>query len=188
MTEPTHDDLVERAERWLRNSAWRAETWGSGREYRQGCKCGVVLAEPSGGCTETPDAIGWFGQGRQSILIECKVSRADFMADAKKLFRRRPEYGVGNFRYFMVRAGLIAEDDLPDGWGLLEVRGRTVKIVRHSERFDSQRDNEMSLLWSECRKIQIVERGGKLEPTKAGLRIMSAITDELTTKEQEETP
>lgn len=33
------------------------------------------------------------------------------------------------FRYFMAPAGLIAIDELPDKWGLIEVDGRRAKVV-----------------------------------------------------------
>ena len=98
-----HRDLVIRAGKWLANSQ----------------RCGVVLLERSGG-GEFPDAIGW-GRFDHSILVECKTSRADFLADAQKLCRVAPETSLGTFRYFLAPKGLIKEDELPDKWGLLEI-------------------------------------------------------------------
>ncbi len=54
---PTHDELVERAVRWL---------VGTG-----GCSFAVPEITV-GGVWETPDAIGWHSSG-DSILIECKT-------------------------------------------------------------------------------------------------------------------
>lgn len=112
--QPTpHDELVARAARWLKNT----------------CGCSAVLAEirsftASGEC---PDAVGW--RSNYSILVECKVSRGDFLADKDKPFRKQPEKGVGVYRFFMCPPGVIEVEDLPDGWGLLYVKGRQVKRV-----------------------------------------------------------
>lgn len=107
----THAELVERAERWLRNTK----------------KCGVVLTERGAhGTHEIPDAIGW-RLGFWSILVECKTSRSDFHRDRKKLSRRNPDMGPGQIRYYMAPEGLLQPEEIPDGWGLLEIRGRTVR-------------------------------------------------------------
>ena len=47
------------------------------RRYR----CGVVLSEQACVSGEMPDAIGW-KRANHSVLIECKISRADFLAAA----------------------------------------------------------------------------------------------------------
>ncbi len=98
----THADLVKIAAKWLR---------GKG--------CGVVLTELSTVAYETPDAIGW--RSGFSILVECKVSRGDFLRDAKKFFRLYPDMGVGTYRFYMCPEGVIKKDDLPEGWGLVWV-------------------------------------------------------------------
>ena len=108
-----HDDLVKRAGRWLRSKG-----------------CSVVLEElvayTKNG--ETPDAIGWVSQN--SVLVECKVSRADFLRDAKKPFRNplyRSVQGMGRWRFYLTPPGLLGAGDCPEGWGIYEVRGRSVK-------------------------------------------------------------
>ncbi|MDQ7286946.1 hypothetical protein O0I55_17650, partial [Stenotrophomonas sp. Sm5341] len=80
----------------------------------------------TGNC-EDPDAIGWY-TGR-TMLVECKVSRSDFLADRKKRFRANPERGLGLYRYFMAPKGLIKVDELPARWGLLEVSGSRVSVA-----------------------------------------------------------
>ena len=100
----THDDLVARAERWL---------------YSIGCS--VVICDPFRACVETgeqPDAIGW--RSGVSILVECKMSRADGLADAKKPFRRYPDRGMGDWRFWMVPVD-IEYVPSPVRWGLLVV-------------------------------------------------------------------
>src|SRR5215813_14224944 len=112
----THAQLVERAVRWL-------------RRYR----CGVVLSEQACISGEMPDAIGW-KQACRSVLVECKVSRADFLADRAKPFRQKPERGVGSERFYLTSPGMVKAEELPVGWGLLEVRGRFVEMVHASEK------------------------------------------------------
>ncbi|MDR8092948.1 hypothetical protein KPB05_36435 [Burkholderia gladioli] len=56
-----------------------------------------------------------------SIMIECKTSRADYFADAKKPHRVNPELGMGRYRYFMAPEGMLEPAELPPGWGLIEV-------------------------------------------------------------------
>lgn len=109
----THAELVKIAEKWLLRTR----------------KCAFAFTELSTINSETPDAIG-FRDG-QSILVECKVSRSDFLSDAKKLFRRNPEIGVGAYRFYLCPAGLIRPEDLPPRWGLVWVneKGKTRQVV-----------------------------------------------------------
>jgi len=103
----THKRLVKIARLWLR---------------AKGCR--LVLCERASSDGETPDSIGW-KSGRQSILIECKASRADFRRDKDKWFRHG-ELGMGQQRFFMAPLGVIPKAELPAGWGLLEVKGNNV--------------------------------------------------------------
>src|SRR3954469_6014093 len=99
----THSQLVETAVRWL-------------RKYR----CGVVLSEQACVSGEMPDAIGW-KRACHSVLVECKVSRADFLADRDKPFRKNAEADVGCERFYLIVHGLVRQDELPPTWGLLEL-------------------------------------------------------------------
>jgi hypothetical protein len=136
----THQQLVQRSVVWLRS-------------YR----CGVVLSEQACVSGEMPDAIGW-KRACHSVLVECKVSRGDFLADREKPFRQKPESGVGCERYYLVPERLIREDELPDGWGLLECRGRKIEVVRRSAR--NLRTSvgfgyEMNLLLASLRRVEL---------------------------------
>ncbi len=143
----SHEELVQRAFLYLQFSK----------------RCSVVFKERRTSVSETPDAIGF--RGGFSFLIECKASRADFLSDKKKWFRRRPEQGMGHERYFMAPIGLLEPEEIPDGWGLLEVyeippmcRNRTVKITKESKRFsESERymSVEISYLVSAIRRLNI---------------------------------
>jgi len=147
---PTHSELVDRAERWLRNSAVVEVYRGESNRVR----CGVVLTELASTAGQEPDAIGWFNGGQFSILIEVKTSHADFLADAKKWFHRRLQQGMGAYRYFLTPVGLLSVDELPDDWGLLEAKGRKVNVIRLARHQASNQRGEKKMLWSECRRKQ----------------------------------
>lgn len=136
----THTQMVEQAVRWLRS-------------YR----CGVVLSEQACVSGETPDAIGW-KRACHSVLVECKVSRADFLADRDKPFRKKPEAGVGCERFYLASRGLISTSEVPAGWGLLELHSRKVEMVQPSARNMRSAAGfryEMNLLLASLRRVEI---------------------------------
>ncbi len=103
----THAQLVEHAVAWLR-----------------GYRCGVVLSEQACVSGEMPDAIGW-KRASHSVLVECKISRADFLADRDKPFRQKSDLGLGCERFYLTPRGFwIQTKELPPGWGLLEIHKR----------------------------------------------------------------
>ncbi|MBB3923821.1 hypothetical protein [Xanthomonas arboricola] len=106
----THSELVDAGRCWLR---------------RKGCR--VVLHEPfRAAVQEQPDACGW--RDGTSILLEAKATRQDFFADAKKLWRKDPKRGMGDWRFYIAPKGLIKVEELPKGWGLLELdQGKVVE-------------------------------------------------------------
>ncbi len=136
----THAQLVRLAEKWLRS-------------YR----CGVVLSEQACVSGEMPDAIGW-KRACHSVLVECKISRADFLADRAKPWRTHPEQGVGCERFYLAPAGLIREAELPPGWGLLSCKARKIEMVKASSkklRTEKGFACEMNLLLASLRRVEI---------------------------------
>jgi hypothetical protein len=136
----THALLVRKAVEWLRS-------------YR----CGVVLSEQACVSGEMPDAIGW-KRACHSVLVECKVSRADFLVDRGKPFRQRAELGVGSERFYFVPRGLVRAEELPTGWGLLEHHNRKTQMVLPSKknlRGDEGFRCEMNLLLASLRRVEI---------------------------------
>jgi len=101
---------------------------------RSGPGCLVAISETRNWINgEVPDAIGWRPYGHRlcgSVVVEVKVSRADFLADAAKPHRLSPETGMGAYRYFMAPEGVIGIGELPSRWGLLEVTPRGHLKVR----------------------------------------------------------
>jgi len=140
--ERKHAHLVARAADWLR--------------YRYGC--GIVLSEQYCATGEIPDVIGWKASC-QSVLIECKASRSDFLADANKAFRLHPEDGLGSKRLYMAPAGLIAPAEVPKHWGLLECKGREVQLVVKPGKIDLRSHvglmKEMNLLLASLRRVEV---------------------------------
>ncbi len=137
-----HEFLVGKAVEWLRY------------QYR----CGIILSEQSCATGEIPDAIGWKGQCR-SVVVECKVSRGDFLADARKDFRLRPDEGLGCERIYMAPEGLIAPAELPQHWGLLEYGRKTVRLAVKPARRDLRTPaglmKEMNLLLASMRRVEV---------------------------------
>jgi hypothetical protein len=136
----THAKLVLLAVDWL-------------RRYR----CGVVLSEQACVSGEMPDAIGW-KKAHHSVLVECKVSRADFLADRDKPFRQKPQTGVGCERYYLAPKGLIRIDELPPGWGLLEASRHAIEKVKASARnlrSETGLGYEMNLLLASLRRVEV---------------------------------
>ena len=123
------------------------------RRYR----CGVVLSEQACVSGEIPDAIGWKNRCH-SVLVECKASRADFVADRAKPWRQNPETGVGAERYYLAPSGMISLAELPAGWGLLETRGREIGVAKRSAknlRSNTGFQNEMNLLLASLRRVEV---------------------------------
>jgi hypothetical protein len=79
----------------------------------------VVLPEFYSHNSELPDVIAFTRDS--SIVIECKVSRGDFLKDRNKPFRINPASGMGDYRYYCAPQGLIKPEELPMYWGLIEI-------------------------------------------------------------------
>jgi len=109
----THAELCERGRRWLTGTA----------------RCPIALIEFVALLPEIPDAIGFRESGRDSVLIECKTSRSDFLRDAKKRHRQEGASALGSYRYYLSPPGVIRIEDLPDKWGLLHVKARGVELI-----------------------------------------------------------
>jgi len=144
----THSELCLIAERFLRNNGFKVAFHDR-----------FVAAVSTG---EQPDAIGF--RSLASCLIEVKCSRADFLADKKKSFRRMPNQGMGDWRFFMAEPGFIEASDLPPGWGLLHVKGGRVHKVHgwpgntvwYSRKpFQANKQAECDYMYSALRRMQI---------------------------------
>jgi hypothetical protein len=132
-----HSTLVAMGVRWL------------------GRQCSVVLYEFATAADENPDVIGWAPEAG-SVLIECKLTRTDFLKDAAKAVRKNPRAGMGHRRYYLCPADLIQVKDLPPKWGLLWFAKGQV-IVKREARGHPERNltAEIRFLSSMLRRAQI---------------------------------
>lgn len=141
-----HGELCLRAERFLRSNGFSVAFHDRFRAWsNEG---------------ELPDTLGF--RNGVSCLIEVKCSRSDFLADKKKRFRVDPSKGMGDWRFYMCEPGIIAIEDLPDGWGLLYVEGRKVIKVHGwpgnalwvtGKPFNSNKQAECDYLYSALRRV-----------------------------------
>ena len=136
----THGHLVNLAVQWLR-------AYG----------CGVILSEQACISGEMPDAIGW-KKACHSVVVECKVTRADFLADRSKPFRTTPQIALGCERFYLAPAALIKGEDLPQGWGLLEYQTRKIEMIypaNKNMRTTRGFRYEMNLLLASLRRVEL---------------------------------
>jgi hypothetical protein len=160
----THSELVNIAHRWLLRSG------GAGVAFKELVCMGW----------ETPDALG-IGGTVNSIVIECKVSRSDFLADLKKPFRiAHPEMGMGTHRIYCAPEGLLRLEELPPKWALLSVlpNGRTqltyrpdvlfprAKFLSSSHAQQCNREAERQVMYSALRRLQQVGAIEQIHPKR----------------------
>ena len=157
----THDQLCERAKRWLSGTR----------------RCNPVFSNCAS-CAEIPDAIGWSSshQWRGSTVIEVKTSIADFYADKKKYqVWKEPVHGwtfpawrvplkeakargytaidlpsMGDYRFYFclpeVLSVKLIEKRAPDH-GLIWLYGRAVRIMRPAPKRELvDKDSEIRFL------------------------------------------
>lgn len=136
----THAELVQRAQFWLKGQGYH-----------------VVLTEYKTTCQEQPDAFGLTKEA--TCLIECKASRSDFLADKNKRFRRSPAKGMGVYRYFLTPKGMITPEELPEKWGLLEIRGQRTFKIHEASPFDlaDAMKAERPIVYSILRRLAIAD-------------------------------
>jgi len=112
-----HDYLVARARAWL----------------VRGGGCRFAFAEFSTWSTKfIPDALGFMEDGK-TIMVECKVSRADFHGDKNKA-HHKADKPVAHFQYYLCEKHVIEREDveaLAGDWGLLWIKPRSVSVIKH---------------------------------------------------------
>lgn len=147
MPSTEHTQLAHRAAEWLFTTK----------------RFNIALIDPQTTVTrELPDVIAW--RASESWLVECKVSRSDFLSDQKKMVRIYPQYGMGNYRIYFAPDGLIDPAELPDGWGLAVPRKSRIFMLAEPTRFNRpDHHSESKLLqWALRRERQGVMNGALL--------------------------
>lgn len=147
-TKSLHYQLACKVAQWIRRRE-NAEKW---RTPYQLSAVELVCA----GC-ENPDV--YATNGCDSAVIEVKTSHSDFLNDQKKLSRRDKGFAMGNYRYYLCPEGIISEDELPEGWGLLyEKDGRIHKVVPALEHRDANMRWDVMLLSSILRREGLLNK------------------------------
>ena len=136
----SHRGLCVLAAKWLQSSV--------GALCKPRCQYAAVELVTAG--TEQTDVFGW--NYWTTVMIEVKVSRSDFLADAKKPHRQNPSDGVGRLRYYCCPSGLIRENDLPPYWGLLWEQEGKIVVVKSAEPQPSSSSAEVAILTSIMRR------------------------------------
>lgn len=111
----THSDLVTIGARYLR--------------YQNNCS--IVIEEPASAYFVKPDVMGF--QMYSSFMIEVKISRSDFLADKRK---KHAGDVIANRNYYLVPTGLIAPEDIKNGYGLIYApnnRWQDLEVVKECE-------------------------------------------------------
>ena len=118
-------------------------------------RCSIVFYEFATLADENPDVIGW-ATGSGSVMIECKLTRSDFLRDAAKSVRRNARAGMGQRRYYLCPPELIQIKDLPAKWGLLWAERGQIVVKREARGYPERNlAAEVQFLTSMLRRAQI---------------------------------
>lgn len=133
-----HSDLVSLAAKWLTTKAPNISL-----------KCQYAVTEFVFAGHESPDVFGI--RSGQTVLLEVKVSRSDFLADKKKKGRNTAN-SLGQFRYYVTPSDMIKTEEVGQ-WGHIEYDGHRFIILKPSVSFDISRVAEMDLMYSILRRL-----------------------------------
>lgn len=75
----------------------------------------------------------WGGYGRQWRVhgLEIKVSRSDWLRELGNPHKHQTWHEVVDQFIVVAPAGVVLREELPEGWGLMETNGRTLRIKVH---------------------------------------------------------
>ncbi len=92
---------------------------------KDGWACFAELSDGTGfqkrGSADFVAVSTWPSKGYRAIGFEIKVSRGDFLRELKQPEKRKHLEEVCAECWFVAPAGLLKTEEIPDGWGLLEV-------------------------------------------------------------------
>jgi hypothetical protein len=136
----THRELCIIGANWLKNH----KRWTFRKPY--------ILIELCPIYGESPDVFGL--DSYHNLLIEVKITKADFRNDLKKKYRQEGK-GIGATRYYLCPSGVITIQELPDKWGLLycDEKGK-IEVIKESMQF-TERDlgHEICIMQSVIRRL-----------------------------------
>jgi len=119
----------------------------------------VELSDVTTGTSEAPDIIAYRHNISDALCIvfEIKLSRADFLRDAKKVCRKKG-CGMGAQRYYVTSEELISPDEVPEGWGLLYLREKELIMAKRSKIFP---ESERCTYGETNTLLNLMRRGAK---------------------------
>lgn len=139
-TQSNHDLLCEIGRKW----ALRAPSSLGGNMHLSFSEIGCERHK------ENPDVFAMHSHG-DTIVVEAKASRSDFLADKRKPFRDNPDQGMGDFRYYICPTNLITPEDLKGTkWGLIyvDMKRKHCKVIRgHVLNKNVNKREENDLRW-----------------------------------------
>ncbi len=135
-----HDELVKRGVKWLKNNQVSIMRFP------------IILPEFRCYANSIPDVIGL--NHNRTAVIECKISRADYLADKNK-GHKRYRFQLGNYRYYLCPANLLLPNEINGGWGLLYCHPHKITIEKESEIFSVEltRPQEYQVMYSVIRRL-----------------------------------
>ena len=109
----THDQIADIGAEWVRRKGFPV-AFSNMRSTSYG---------------EQPDVLGFNPYGH-TFLLEAKVSRSDFLSDSSKPWRSKGLSAIGDYRGFITPKSLLKPEEIPYGWWLLEVHGKSKPVVK----------------------------------------------------------
>lgn len=96
-----------------------------------------VADKPGFGGRGFADAVAvgfWPSRGLHVRGFECKVSRSDWLRELAKPDKAERFASLCHEWWVVTTPGVVKEGELPGGWGLLEKRGDSLRVVAQAER------------------------------------------------------
>ncbi len=136
----THAELISRGINWLKNNQVSTMRFP------------IILHEYRCYANSIPDIIGM--NHNRTAVIECKISRADYLADQKKGHRHYC-FQLGNLRYYLCPVGMLKPEEINGGWGLLYCHPHRITLEKESNIFTKEqtRQEEYRVMYSVIRRL-----------------------------------
>lgn len=91
-----------------------------------------------------------------TVMIEVKTSRSDFLADSRKWHRSQEAHNLGcqcgELRWYLCPENVIKKEELPEKWGLLYWDGKRIYPVKAPKPFDNTGKADLMIMSSILRR------------------------------------
>lgn len=110
----------------------------------------------------------------QIVAFEIKASRSDWLSEKKDPKKQEHFVGIADEFYVVAaRKGIVSESEVPEGWGLLELKPNSERLYKEveSDLTENQAGDPGRRFWAKLiQKIDNGERGGYTEADLAEAR------------------